>query len=53
MRIVKLFILSDSKNGAKNIAVIGSSNLTGPGLGVGKRKNLELNYIIDDQSEIE
>ena len=48
----KVFILTQSETDDNDIAIIGSSNLTGPGLGLGFRKNLELNYIITDLSEI-
>lgn len=49
----KLFILSEGREGIENIAVIGSSNLTGPGLGLGGKKNLELNYIIMDRDGVD
>ncbi len=48
----KLFLLSGSKTGKSDIAIIGSSNLTGPGLGIGSKKNLELNYIITDPHDV-
>lgn len=48
----KLFLLSGSSIGKPDIAVIGSSNLTGPGLGIGAKKNLELNYVVSDEDSI-
>lgn len=49
----KLFILSGSSNGSDDIAIIGSSNLTGPGLGTSKHKNLELNWVITEQEGVD
>lgn len=48
----KLFLLTRSDHGKADVAVIGSSNLTGPGLGIGNEKNLELNYVVTDAAEI-
>ena len=48
----KLFILSGSLKGDPDIAIIGSSNLTGPGLGLPGHKNLELNWIITESEGV-
>ena len=54
----KLFILShpDEKESqiiSPPIAIIGSSNLTAPGLGIGKKRNLELNWIVRDPDDVQ